>query len=290
MGKAKDQAGAKAGREEGLEDLVRRVDEDRWLAAQFADRAARKRLHALYACNYEIARTAEVVSEPALGDIRLQWWREAIGALFEDGAAPPHPALAQLGELAAQGALDRATIDAMIDARAFDLTAQPFQTWSDLEAYIDATAGAVIRMAAAACAPNLQPSPLILQLFRECGRVWGYTGLVRALPIWTARRRTFFPARLMEHVKLTPEALFSGATIHETSAAARTVLDRASHAHREARRLAHNTPKEYFPAYGYVALAPIYMRGVDRTGEEAAPVSAFDRKLKLVMASATGNI
>ena len=67
--------------DEALDDLVRRVDEDRWLASRFAPADVRARLIALYAVNYEIARTAEVVREPGVGDIRLAWWRDALAEI-----------------------------------------------------------------------------------------------------------------------------------------------------------------------------------------------------------------
>ena len=63
-------------------DTVRRIarsgDPDRSLAALFAPREARADLFALIALNVELARIAEIVTEPGLGIIRLQWWREAI--------------------------------------------------------------------------------------------------------------------------------------------------------------------------------------------------------------------
>ena len=62
-------------------DTVRRIakggDPDRSLAVLFAPRESRASLFALYALNVELARIAEQVSEPDLGAIRLQWWREA---------------------------------------------------------------------------------------------------------------------------------------------------------------------------------------------------------------------
>ncbi|MBC8107455.1 MAG: squalene/phytoene synthase family protein, partial [Anaerolineae bacterium] len=61
-----------------LGTLVRRVDEDRWLASRFAPAPVRERLIALYAVNYEIARLSETVREAPLGDIRLEWWRSAL--------------------------------------------------------------------------------------------------------------------------------------------------------------------------------------------------------------------
>jgi phytoene/squalene synthetase len=64
---------------ETLDDLVRRVDPDRWLAARFiGDAAARADVIALYGLNYELARVAGGVSNALMGEIRLTWWREAM--------------------------------------------------------------------------------------------------------------------------------------------------------------------------------------------------------------------
>ena len=68
-------------------DTVRRIarsgDPDRALAALFAPRETRADLLALYAFNVELARIAEQVTEPELGAIRLQWWREALARASE---------------------------------------------------------------------------------------------------------------------------------------------------------------------------------------------------------------
>ena len=63
---------------------VRAHDRDRYLTATLAPADRREALFALYAFNLEIARTREVISEPMVGQIRLQWWREAIGGVYED--------------------------------------------------------------------------------------------------------------------------------------------------------------------------------------------------------------
>ena len=70
--------------------MIRRHDRDRFQTALFAPAARREALFALYAFNYEIARVREVVTEPMLGRIRLEWWRENIAAAFANGSrAPP---------------------------------------------------------------------------------------------------------------------------------------------------------------------------------------------------------
>src|ERR1700726_4236630 len=60
------------------EALVRAADKDRFLAALFAPAEHRGALHALYAFNIEIARVREVIREPLAGEIRLQWWNDAV--------------------------------------------------------------------------------------------------------------------------------------------------------------------------------------------------------------------
>jgi phytoene synthase len=266
---------------------VQTVDEDRWLAARFAAPEARPRLDTIYSLVFEIARTAEAVSEPALGAIRLQWWRDGIQEVMAGEAVRPHPALQALSEIIDLMRPSAPLFADLIDAREHDLNVQPFRTWPDLEAYVDATAGGVMAIAAGAAAPDLVITAQLRDLLRQAGRVWGYTGLVRALPAWTERRRTFFPEKLMAHVNLSQTELFSGRTSHASSAAARSVLDRATHAQREVRRLMHGAPKDLFPAYGYVALVALYLQAMDRGAPPPGPMS---KRLKLVMASATGQV
>src|SRR5258708_40013043 len=75
----------------------RRFDHDRCLCTMFAREPVQARLFALYAFNVEIARVREIVSEPVIGQMRLQWWRDAITE-FAAGPVrgpPGAPALAR---------------------------------------------------------------------------------------------------------------------------------------------------------------------------------------------------
>src|ERR1700726_180635 len=76
--------------------LVRRHDRDRFQTALFAPAADREALFALYAFNFEIARVRESVTQPMLGQIRLQWWRENIAAAFEGGPVRAYPVVGAL--------------------------------------------------------------------------------------------------------------------------------------------------------------------------------------------------
>src|SRR4051812_36914804 len=87
-------------------EIVRRHDPDRFFTGLFAPAGKREALWALYAFNHEIARAREVVREPAMAMIRLQWWREVV-----EGARRRHEVAGPLREAIDAGALDPADLE-----------------------------------------------------------------------------------------------------------------------------------------------------------------------------------
>lgn len=73
-----------------LSARLARHDEDRWLSSRYAPVRERRALLALYAFNCELARVHLAVSEPGLGAIRFQWWREAVGDIEAGGVPRRH--------------------------------------------------------------------------------------------------------------------------------------------------------------------------------------------------------
>lgn len=242
-----------------LDAEVRRVDEDRWLASRFAPPDVRARLVAIYALNHEIARTADVVTQAAIGDIRLHWWREALAEVFGGKAARAHPVLAAIVQVHAETPLPRDALDALIDTRRRDLDTAPFATFAELDAYLEGTAGNLLRTALAACPINLDAS-----FVSAAARAWGATGLLRSASHWRARGRSILPLENPD-----PHAM----------------LKRARAAYATARSLAASA--EAFPTIGYVALTPLYLRGLEHGRTER---SLLTRQLRLVAASATGRL
>src|SRR5215813_4531200 len=102
------------------EALVRAADKDRYLASLFAPAAARQHLHALYAFASEIARVRDAAREPLPGEIRLQWWRDALQGEGR-GQVSANPLAAALLDTIARSALPMDRLMALIDAHAFDL-------------------------------------------------------------------------------------------------------------------------------------------------------------------------
>jgi phytoene synthase len=244
--------------------LVRRVDEDRWLASRFAPRVVRERLAALYALNHEIARVAEAVSEATLGEMRLLWWREAVEEIFAGKAARGHPALQAFAGVVRGCALPQGAFSALIEAREKDIAPAPFASWDDVEAYVDSSSGGLMRLACAVCSPE----PPGAQLIEAAGRAWGYAGLARVEAHWRHRGR-----------RLSPLA-------HEGAPTA-MLIERARAAHEEVRALG-AAPSALIPALAHVALVPMYLRRIERAEALEAPLLA--RQWRLIGAAASGRL
>ncbi len=123
--------------------LVRARDTDRWLAARYATPEGGRVLLALYAFHIELRRIPGSVSEPPLGEIRLQWWREALDEIRDDKPVRAHPVVS---ELAVAGLASKALgslIDMMVDAAARPLYSEEFADITDLADWMARIDGAV---------------------------------------------------------------------------------------------------------------------------------------------------
>ena len=96
-------------------DALRAGDKDRFLATLFADASVREDIFALYAFNLEIARVREIVSEPMIGEIRLQWWRDVLAGT-RDAEAAAHPVAGALMQAVRRHGLSSVPLDNLIAA------------------------------------------------------------------------------------------------------------------------------------------------------------------------------
>lgn len=127
------------------ESLVREADKDRFLATLFAPASCRSDLLTLYAFDVETAAVAHRVRDPVAGEIRLQWWHDA---LSRDGGAAGHPVVDALSALLRRHDIDRGIVLELIDARRRALYADGEITEAEFELAASGSAGAVVQLAA----------------------------------------------------------------------------------------------------------------------------------------------
>lgn len=189
------------------EQLVRDGDPDRYYATLFAPAAARPHLFALYAFSLTVARVREAASNPMAGEIRLQWWRDALQGEAR-GDVRANPVAAALEEAIRVNRLLRQPFVDLIDARVFDLYEDPMPRVNDLEGYCGETASALFRLASLVIGNGTEPGGA--GAAGHAGVAYGITGLLRALP-WHARSgQVYLPADVLARYGVTREDITSG--------------------------------------------------------------------------------
>ncbi len=123
-------------------DLVRKYDEDRWLAAQYAGDADTRKLIALYAFHIELRRIPGVVSEPPLGEIRLQWYRDTFEEIRNDKRPRAHPVVEEIAAAGLAAHEFHELIESAINAAARPLYGAGFTDIDDLAGWLSALEGA----------------------------------------------------------------------------------------------------------------------------------------------------
>jgi NADH dehydrogenase [ubiquinone] 1 alpha subcomplex assembly factor 6 len=191
---------AEADRLSPVAALVRRHDRDRFQTVLFAPAARREALFALYAFNYEIASVREIVTQPILGQMRLQWWRESIAAAFEGGAVRHHAVVAPLTEAIRERGLTRTHFDRLIDGREIDLEEEPPANLAALEHYAEATSAQLVYLALEALGVR---DRAVDEAGRHIGIAYALVGLIRAIPFRTGQSRPWIPADVAARAGLT---------------------------------------------------------------------------------------
>lgn len=206
-------------------EQVRQGDPDRFATAMLAPMPTRGWLLSLYAFNLELARLREAVREPMLGEIRLQWWRDAIGECF-DGTPRRHQVVHPLASLISEVGLPKEPFLAMIDFRARDLDTLPPADEGELTAYVESTGGALGELTLRISGQGSDEATTT-EVGRALGRAWAWVGLARGLHPHRVQGRRVVPAnRLSKAPELDDDLLKAkaGDAVREWTA---WLLDRA---------------------------------------------------------------
>ena len=176
------------------EALTREADHDRWLAGLYAPEAARKHLYALAAFHVDISRLRGVVRQPMAGEIRLQWWREALEGQ-RAGEAKANPLAEALLDTIEKFRLPRRAFANKIAAHMADLYDDPPASMNDLEGYFGETVSAIVQMSAIVLADGRDPGAA--EAAGHAGVALGIVGALKTLGPSAARGQVFLTADMM---------------------------------------------------------------------------------------------
>ncbi|SDN33836.1 Phytoene/squalene synthetase [Lutimaribacter pacificus] len=248
--------------------LVRRGDPDRFLAAMAAPPAARDVLFPLYAFNVEVSRAPWVTQEPAIAEMRLQWWRDALDEIARGDTPRRHEVVTPLS-----GVLDDpacAVLDRLILARRWDIYRDPFADADAFDTFLDETAGGLMWVAARALgAPDTAEAAI-----RDIGHAQGLAAWFRAIPALEAAGR----------VPLVDGRAAAVADL------ARQGLERLARGRRAQPALPRDARAALLPAWKAGPVLRAVLRDPGRVQGGAAELSGAGARLRLIWAAARGRV
>lgn len=249
---------------------VRCHDPDRYLTSLFAPADSREALFALHAFNLEIARIRESISEPMMGQIRLQWWRDAVAEIYT-GKPRHHQVVMPLARAVHRHDLTRGLFEAMLDAREQDLRDGPPETLADLTGYAAATAGGLCELALEALGVRGQSARRAGSLV---GTAWAFVGLIRAMPFHLRQGRLYLPAELERRHRVDRRSMLA---LQSSDALCRAVGEMAVHAAvclRDARTLRADVGRSALPVLLLAPMTESYLKQQAARGHDP-----FDSRL-----------
>lgn len=270
--------------------LVREHDRPRYYATLFAPADKRSDLFALYGFAVEVARVPDLVSEPALGEIRLRWWQDSLAEAVGQSSAGGTPALRAVATTIARHRLPLAAFDALIEARSSDLYSDPPASVADVEGRMGETESVLFQM----------PAIILGAAGPETAEAAGHAGIAygvsRRLAVFASDRtrgHCLVPADVLERQGFTSIGLFAAAQsspklaaiIEEMAALARQHLAFAQTA------IAKLSPVVRPAFLPLAAVAPLLTR-IARLGEDAASrdvrLSDFETLVRIGLARVRG--
>jgi phytoene synthase len=202
--------------------LVQKSDPDRFLISLMAPADRRIPLWSLFAFNYEISKTREVVTDTTLGLIRLQWWRDALRKIYKDGTCEAHALLPDLANAIKAYDLALSDFEDLLVAREFDLENVMPGSLEGLETYAKFTQTPLIKMACEICGEETD-----LPNIESVAIGYGLTGILRAVPYHAASERCYLPADLMAQYQISERRLYEGKPGEGLDQIIKQIADRA---------------------------------------------------------------
>lgn len=198
-----------------LEAELHAGDPERWLILRFAPRRARAGLLALHVLNLELARVPDRVEEPLAGELRLNWWADALRAALA-GRPERHPVLLRLADLATAGIAPAfADIEPLIEARR-EVLGEAFPTDRPaLVAHARATSGRLNRLSLQLIEKTMDGTTGSLHAdwetaAEDLGTAHGLMRILHGLKVEAARGRVLLPATMRGDVRVRARALVRG--------------------------------------------------------------------------------
>lgn len=273
------ESGHRSDRDE-ITSRVRSEDRDRYLATLLAPSAYQADLFTLYAFNCELNRIPFLVKEPLAGEIRLQWWRDALTGEGH-GRVDANPLAAALRATCQTHLLPVSDILSMLNGCSFELSGDGLADVNALEGYLGERVSMMFRLAG--LISGLEPSSELADAAGYAGVAYGLTSIMANLGQDRQHGRCFLPDTLCRQYGLTTDAILSDLSEPVIRGALDHILADlhgiAEQHYQKALDAIGHLPKENRKVFLPVALVPLRLTMLEKS--RTRPFSPPDRPSQL---------
>lgn len=231
--------------------FLKEHDRERYLETLVLPASKRPHVTAILAFNADIAGIRDRVSGPQPGEIRLQWWNDALtgGGHGEVRQNPLADALLQTLE---RFNIPAGTLQRLLGARRFDLYDDPMPDVDTFEGYAGETASTLFQLAAMILNEGQPVEPG--DAAGHLGVAQAMIGHLRALGYVSAQGRIMLPWSILAANGVRESELFRGEDSEGLHAALSQIAELAAGHLALARTAIGNLPAPIRPAFAALAL------------------------------------
>jgi phytoene synthase len=245
---------------------LRELDRDRYFATLVLPAAVRPAITALYAFGAEMAAIRERVHEPTAGEIRLQWWKDALKGQGH-GEVRQNPLADALLDAIAEYHLPTPPLLRCAEARRFDLYQDAMPDLETFEGYAGETVSVLHQLAAVIL--NGGQAVETGDAAGHLGVAQALVGHLRAFGYNASRGRIFLPWSVLAANGVREEEVFAGEISEGLLAAHQQFTDLAHEHLGKASAAIAALPKHLRPAFAAVALVGPQLQRAEAAAEQA---------------------
>jgi phytoene synthase len=273
-----------------VRDAARAFEPDRFLSALLAPKSAREDLVAIAAFIGELKRIPLLTKDAAIGEIRLQWWRDTLEARAA-GQLSGHPVADSIIEVARRRSLPSELLLGPVEGFSRELYEDGVRDGGELDDYAHETEGAAIRLALAVLGGT--DAGEVDRLVDYAARALALTRLALTLPQHIAQNRLPLPEEWITRTG-DPRELPQMEARNAVRALGQLMADDAHAALDRYRRAQGDLRASLSAAFLPMCLIEPYLAAVGKPGRDAllevAEISPLSRVTRLWFAHWRGKI
>ncbi len=262
--------------------FLRDADRDRYFATLLLKESERTAIQSLYAFSADVASIRDRAREPAAGEIRLQWWADALKGEGYGNVRQNPLAAALLGAIEAYS-LPSGPLLRLVAARRFDLYQDPMPDVASFEGYAGETVSVLYQLAAMILngGTEIETGDAAGHL----GVAHALTGHLRAFGFNASQGRIFLPMNIFAANGVTDGEILAGQESEGLFAALGQLNDLAVEHLAKADAAIAALPNPLRPAFTPVALLGTQLRRVGTSRTPFAPIADLADWRKIAMMS-----